>query len=44
VIATGGYAELIAKKLPEIEAVHANLTLEGLRIVGNRNLAPKRVR
>ncbi len=36
-IATGGYAQLIARKLPEIEAVHANLTLEGLRIIGNRN-------
>jgi type III pantothenate kinase len=44
VIATGGYAELIAKKLPEIEAVHPNLTLEGLRIVGNRNIARKPVR
>jgi type III pantothenate kinase len=37
VIATGGYAQLIAQKLPEIEAVHPNLTLEGLRIVANRN-------
>ncbi|HEY2614839.1 MAG TPA: type III pantothenate kinase [Chthoniobacterales bacterium] len=37
VIATGGYAQLIAQKLREIEAVHANLTLEGLRIVANRN-------
>lgn len=44
VIATGGYAELIAKKLPEIEAVHPNLTLEGLRIVGNRNIKRKPVR
>lgn len=38
VIATGGYAQLIADKLPEIEAVHPNLTLEGLRIVANRNV------
>jgi type III pantothenate kinase len=38
VIATGGYARLIAQKLPEIEAVHPNLTLEGLRIVANRNI------
>lgn len=38
VIATGGYAGLVAKKLPEIEAVHPNLTLEGLRIVANRNI------
>jgi type III pantothenate kinase len=37
-VATGGYAWLIARKLPEIEAVHPNLTLEGLRIVGNRNI------
>jgi type III pantothenate kinase len=37
-IATGGYAQLIARKLPEIEAVHPNLTLEGLRIIANRNL------
>jgi type III pantothenate kinase len=38
VIATGGYAKLIARKLPEIEAVHPNLTLEGLRIIANRNV------
>jgi type III pantothenate kinase len=41
VIATGGYAQLIARKLPEIRAVHPNLTLEGLRIVANRNIRPK---
>jgi type III pantothenate kinase len=39
-IATGGYAQLIARKLPEIEAVHPHLTLEGLRIVANRNAGP----
>jgi type III pantothenate kinase len=44
VIATGGYAELIAEKMPEIEAVHPNLTLEGLRIVGNRNSGPQPAR
>ena len=33
VVATGGYAELIAAKLPEITAVKPNLTLEGLRLV-----------
>ncbi len=33
VIATGGYARLIASKLPEISAVEPNLTLEGLRLV-----------
>ena len=32
VVATGGYAELIAPHLPEITAVHASLTLEGLRL------------
>jgi type III pantothenate kinase len=41
IIATGGYAQLIARKLPEIDAVHPNLTLEGLRIVANRNIRPK---
>ena len=33
VVATGGYAKLIAAKLPEIGAVRPNLTLEGLRLV-----------
>jgi type III pantothenate kinase len=33
VIATGGYAALIARKLPEINAVRPLLTLEGLRLV-----------
>ncbi len=33
VVATGGYAELLAAKLPEITDVDANLTLEGLRLV-----------
>jgi type III pantothenate kinase len=33
VVATGGYAKLIAAKLPEIWRVEPNLTLEGLRIV-----------
>lgn len=37
VIATGGYARLIAAKTPEIEEVHPNLTLEGLRIIGTLN-------
>jgi type III pantothenate kinase len=37
VIATGGYAELISARLPEIDAVHCDLTLEGLRIVANLN-------
>jgi type III pantothenate kinase len=33
VIATGGYARLMASKLPEITAVEPALTLEGLRLV-----------
>lgn len=36
VIATGGDAELIAADLPEINAVRPKLTLEGLRLIGNR--------
>lgn len=35
VVATGGYAELIARKMPEIVSVEPNLTLEGLRLVWN---------
>jgi type III pantothenate kinase len=34
IVATGGYAKLIARKLPEVDIVHENLTLEGLRLVG----------
>jgi type III pantothenate kinase len=37
VVATGGYADLIGARLREIDAVHPNLTLEGLRIVANLN-------
>jgi type III pantothenate kinase len=37
VVATGGYAELIAAKMPEIHKVHPHLTLEGLRIIGVLN-------
>ena len=32
VVATGGYAKLIAAKMPEISAVARDLTLEGLRL------------
>ncbi len=39
IIATGGDAELIAKGLPEIQAVDADLTLEGLRLVAARVFA-----
>jgi len=37
IVATGGYARLIAKQLPEVAVIHPHLTLEGLRIVGNLN-------
>ena len=37
VVATGGYARLIARGLPEVGLVHPNLTLEGLRIVAKLN-------
>jgi type III pantothenate kinase len=37
VVATGGYAELIAACLPEIHAIRPDLTLEGLRVVANRS-------
>jgi len=33
VVATGGYAKLMAAGLPEISAVEPNLTLDGLRLV-----------
>lgn len=33
VVATGGYAKLIASKMPEISSVEPDLTLEGLRLV-----------
>ncbi len=37
VVATGGYGELIAQKLPEISHVNPLLTLEGLRFIYLRN-------
>jgi type III pantothenate kinase len=37
IVATGGYAGLVASQLPEVAVVHPHLTLEGLRIVGNLN-------
>ncbi len=37
VVATGGYGDLIAKKIPEIEHVNPMLTLEGLRFIYLRN-------
>jgi type III pantothenate kinase len=41
VVATGGYAKLIASRLPEISAVAPDLTLEGLRLVWLANAAAK---
>ena len=43
VVATGGYANLIASKLPEISAVEPNLTLEGLRLVWQSHNSEGRV-
>lgn len=40
VVATGGYARLIAAGLPEIAAVESALTLEGLRLVWEMNAGP----
>lgn len=37
VVGTGGYAQLIARKLSVINRVDPQLTLEGLRIIGNLN-------
>lgn len=42
VIATGGYAGLIAKKVAEISVIEPNLTLEGLRLVVAEHRASKR--
>lgn len=37
IAATGGYAELIAARLPELKDVRPDLTLQGLRIIGTLN-------
>ena len=37
IVATGGYARLIAARVPIIHSIHPNLTLEGLRLVGKLN-------
>ncbi len=42
VVATGGYARLLAAKLPEINAVAPDLTLEGLRLVLTANDSKRR--
>jgi len=44
VVATGGYAKLIAAKLPEISAVAPDLTLEGLRLVWKSNFEQKQTK
>jgi type III pantothenate kinase len=41
VVATGGYAELIAAGVPEIHEVQPLLTMEGLRLIANRHFAQK---
>ncbi len=41
VVATGGYAELIAAGLPEISAVKPLLTLEGLRLLWHAHNTPR---
>lgn len=41
IVATGGYADLIAAGLPEIQHVHPGLTLEGLRLIATRAFPKK---
>lgn len=41
VVATGGYAQLIAAGIREIDSVHPSLTLEGLRLIGAMNFADR---
>jgi type III pantothenate kinase len=43
VVATGGYAELIAAGMPEIQVVRPDLTLQGLRMIAGLNFpSPER--
>jgi type III pantothenate kinase len=45
VVATGGYAELIAAGMPEIQAVRPDLTLQGLRMIAGLNFpSPERIK
>lgn len=39
VIATGGLARTIASESPRIDIIDENLTLDGLRIIYERNIA-----
>jgi type III pantothenate kinase len=41
VVATGGYAQLIAAGVREIDSVHPGLTLEGLRLIGAMNFVDR---
>ncbi|MDD4931957.1 MAG: type III pantothenate kinase [Methylacidiphilaceae bacterium] len=41
-VATGGHAALVVRGLPEVCGVRPNLTLQGLRILGERWLIPPR--
>ena len=40
IVGTGSYANLIAAKLPELQIVDLDLTLEGLRVIALRNFPP----
>jgi type III pantothenate kinase len=42
VVATGGYAKLMAARLPEITAIEPLLTLEGLRLAWLKREAPRK--
>ena len=37
IVGTGSYANLIAAKLPELQIIDLDLTLEGLRVIALRN-------
>jgi type III pantothenate kinase len=40
IVGTGSYANLIAAKLPELQIIDLDLTLEGLRVIALRNFPP----
>ena len=42
VIATGGYAQLISEKIPDIQNVDADLTLKGLLLALNHQNTSKK--
>jgi len=44
VVATGGLASLFAEESEHIDEVDAELTLKGLKIIYDRNRAPRRSR